>query len=266
MSDPAISAAAAPAFALHFIIGGVQKGGTTALARYLSGHPGLRLPAVKEAHVFDAPDLPEAADRAELGRRFAAHFPPDPGPPRLCGDATPITVFHPVLIARAARYAPALRWIVLLRDPVERAISHYHMNRRRGSEPLSMWAAFRAEGARLAADRDPWRIGSALREHSYIARGRYAGQISALYHHFPREQVLLLRSRDLRCAPRSTCERALRFLGLDPALLPGPFEPEFEGDYLHPSPLAPALLYLRWCLRGEVALLRRRCGIDLRAP
>ena len=104
------------------MIGGVQKGGTTALAHYLSAHPSIRLPAHKEAHVFDAADFDEAATVEDVDDRFAPMFPGGfAGGDVLHGDATPISIFHHRFIERIARYNPAMRWIVLLREPPVRA-------------------------------------------------------------------------------------------------------------------------------------------------
>ncbi|MDQ3040076.1 MAG: sulfotransferase, partial [Pseudomonadota bacterium] len=82
---------------VSFLVGGVQKGGTSALARYLESHPEIRLPKCKEAHVFDDPQ----AGNWSPGRfesEYQSHFQPIQTPqPRspICGDATPIYCFHP---------------------------------------------------------------------------------------------------------------------------------------------------------------------------
>src|SRR3546814_8903849 len=107
---------------LSFVIGGAQKAGTSALARYLGAHPAIRLPRDKEAHVFDAPAFDEAGTAAQIDARFATHFDPaDQAHASLYGDATPIYLFHERFVQRIARYNPALRWHILLRDPVDRA-------------------------------------------------------------------------------------------------------------------------------------------------
>ena len=94
---------------VSFLIGGVQKGGTTALATFLGRNPALALPGRKEAHVFDAPDFDEGWSVEEVNRRYARHFDAVPPTARLYGDATPIYVFHSRLIARVARYNPDMR-------------------------------------------------------------------------------------------------------------------------------------------------------------
>ena len=247
---------------LSFLLGGAQKCGTSALAHYLSGHPGIGLLARKEAHVFDAADFDDAWDTAAVDARLQDRFG-DPVSPRLQGDATPITLFHRRFIARVARYNPAMRWIVLLRDPVERAISHHHMERVRGHEDRGLFLAVLAERRRLRGHRDDFSPQSPLRKWSYAARGRYARQLDELFARFPREQVIVLRTQDLAAHPAATTARVLAFLGVSPAERDAMPDRVFEGGYRRPSPYAPGRLLLRWRLRGEVATLRDRHGIDL---
>jgi Sulfotransferase family len=86
---------------IRFVIGGVQKGGTSALSRYLGAHPQLRLPRGKEAHLFDAPDFDDAWSTAEIDARYARAFDAA-DTSTLHGDATPFYVFHPRVVARIA--------------------------------------------------------------------------------------------------------------------------------------------------------------------
>jgi len=243
-----------------FVVGGVQKGGTTALARYLAACPGLRLPAGKEAHVFDAPDFEDSWSVGEVDARYATAFADDTSD-ALRGDATPIYVLHPRLIARVARYNPAMRWILLLRDPAERALSHFHMERARGSETWPLWPALLLERWRLRGHLDDFSDGSPLRHHGYRLRGDYATQLDALYNHFPREQVLLLHSDDLRRNAASTVARACAFLGVAPPAK-ADYAPVFEGQYRKPARDSFAWRVLRWLLRRERRALRERYGIE----
>jgi len=250
---------------IRFMIGGAQKGGTTALAQYLAAHPAVRLPSRKEAHVFDAHDFDEHATADAVDARFSALFKDGFAETDgvVHGDATPISIFHPRFIQRIARYNPRMRWIVMLRDPADRAISQYYMERGRGDEHLPLPLALLAEARRLKGHEDDFAPGSPLRHHSYLARGRYAGQLDALTAAFPRTQVLLLRSRDLRERPRDTVEQVLRFLELPPFPQPQSYAPVFAGNWHHrrlPRLLRPWIARL---YRAELDAVHARYGISL---
>jgi hypothetical protein len=242
-----------------FLVGGVQKGGTTALATYLAACPGLRLPLDKEAHVFDMPAFDERWTRAEIDARYAPAFADD-ATDALHGDATPIYMLHPRLVARVQRYNPAMRWIVLLRAPAERALSQYHMERARGSEAWPLWPALLLERWRLRGHGDDFSDGSPLRHHGYRLRGDYDRQLDALHAHFPREQVLVLRSEDLRRDPAATVARVCAFLGVPPPTGVD-YAPVFEGDYLRPTRGGVTERMLRWLFRRERRALQARYGI-----
>ncbi|MEO7251192.1 MAG: sulfotransferase [Arenimonas sp.] len=244
---------------VQFLIGGTQKSGTSALAHYLDMHPEVRLPLGKEAHVFDNPELDDEDLSAQrINAKYAAHLQPEDA--CLHGDATPIYWFLPKLVQRIARYNPAMKWIILLRDPVDRAISQYYMERGRGQEHLPLWAALLAEPWRLRGRLDDLSADSPLRRHSYCARGRYTQQLDSLYANFPREQVLVLRSMDLRKDPRRCMERTYDFLGLAVPEHPPTYALIFEGPETRSRHL-----FTRWVLRqvfrNELATLRSRHDI-----
>lgn len=245
---------------VSFVVGGVQKAGTSALAEYLSTHPGVRLPRDKEAHVFDRPGFDEGWTAEDIDRLYAAGLPADARHHR-CGDATPIYLFHPVFIARIARYNPAMRWIVLLRHPVERALSQFHMERARGYDRWPLWAALALERWRLRGHHDDFAHDSPLRRHSYLARGDYARQLDALYSAFPREQVLLLRNEDLRAGPGAVLDRVCGFLGIGP--MPGPVAPRevFAGGYAPYPRSGPSWRLARFLLRKPMARAAARHGL-----
>jgi hypothetical protein len=245
---------------IAFMVGGAQKAGTSALAQYLRACPGLRLPVDKEAHVFDAPDFDDAWSTDDIDVRLARQFPDAPEDARW-GDATPFYLFHPRCVARIARYNPAMRWIVLLRDPVERARSHHHMERQRGHETLPLWLAALLEPWRLRGHADDLARGSPLRRYSYRARGDYARQLDVLYAHVPRGQVLLLRSERLRNEPAACVSEACAFLGVAPPPPGTGYAPVFVGDYPTASPAAFESRFLRWLMRRELRAMRERHGI-----
>ncbi|MBS0460065.1 MAG: sulfotransferase domain-containing protein [Proteobacteria bacterium] len=250
---------------IAFLIGGVQKAGTSALAQYLSAHPQLRLPYNKEAHVFDAEDFDDGADTAAIDARFAPLFTADAGTAdtaaTLHGDATPISLFLPQCLPRITRYNPALRWIVLLREPAERALSHYRMERARGWEHWPLWPAMLLERWRLRLDRDPLATDSHHRRHSYRARGDYAQQLDRLYAQFPSQHVLLLRSEQLRTQPATCVAQVCAFLGVPAPPANIDYAPVFVSNTPPPARNSLTMRLLRWLLRRERRALRERYGI-----
>ena len=198
---------------MDFIIIGAQKCGTTALWEYLGAHPQVGMSSPKEVQLFSDPDYSGYWSPKEIDERYAPWF-------RHCqqaevrGEVTPVYLFFPEVAAEMKRYNPDLKLVVLLRDGAERAISNYYMQRARGKEKAPLWLALLAEPLRLwrCADRRAW--GSATRVHSYRARGLYSRQLHNLYRHFPRSQVLVLRSRDLLHDHQAVLRRIFAFLGV----------------------------------------------------
>jgi hypothetical protein len=221
-----------------FIIIGTQRGGTTSLYRYLTAHPEVGAAFRKEVHYFDR--------YYEKGRDwYLAHFP-ERGEFPIVGEASPYYLFHPEAPERVRAEAPNARLIALLRNPVDRAYSQYHMKVARGLESLPFAEAIDREPDRLAADRDP--LGPAWRHHTYLARGAYAKQLRRWLAHFPREQLLILQSEAFYAAPERTLHETQAFLGLRPSS-PGAFKVFHEADY------AEMEAGLRRCLRDYFAPL-----------
>ena len=195
---------------VNFIIAGVQKGGTTALFDYLTEEPGVGLSSVKEVHFFDDETVDWA--RPDYGP-YHAQFT---GAGRVQGEATPIYLYWPRSLERIAAYNPAMRLIVLLRDPIERAWSHWRMERARGVEANPFGWCIREGRQRLFAS-EPWGF---HREYSYVERGYYGEQLARLFTHFPRDQVLILPSEELDERPAAALAAVRAFLGLPQGAAP----------------------------------------------
>ena len=204
---------------------GVQKGGTTTLQRLLELHPGAFLPVAKELHYFS---LHFAAGEAWYRAQFAAARPE-----QRCGEITPYYVFHPQAPDRVQALLPRARLIVLLRDPVERALSQYFHSRRLGLEDLPLEAALAAESERLKGAQELLRAPEGRhrshQEHSYLSRSRYEEQLPRWQVLFPTEQLLVLRSEDLFEQPQGVWDRVLGFLKLNPVPLPELARPANAG-------------------------------------
>lgn len=199
-----------------FLIIGTQRGGTTSLYHYLAQHPAVVPSARKEVHYFDL-----QYHRGDAWYR--SHFPlrdPFHRPGLVSGEASPYYLFHPLVPARVAASHPGVRLIVLLRDPVDRAISHHEHERAKGRESLPLAEALEAEPDRIDAGvRQRVQAGieePAHRRFSYVARGRYAEQLERWFAHFPRDRFLILRSESLFTDPARTVDEVTTFLGLRP--------------------------------------------------
>jgi len=191
---------------VDFVVIGAQKAGTTALFDHLSDDPRLNLSTVKETHFFDDETVDWA--RPDYGA-YHAHF--DLSRPGPMGEATPIYIFWPDSLERLAAYNPNARLILMLRDPVKRAFSHWQMEFARGVETLPFARAIREGRARLEgkAPHHPDR-----RVFTYVERGFYGEQVERLLRLFPRDRLLVLRADDLRRDPTRTLSRVYAFLDM----------------------------------------------------
>lgn len=163
---------------IDFFIAGVQKAGTTALAHYLSQHPGIDFCRVKESHHFDNERLDwSQPDRTGLHRHFDWSLSQ-----RLRGDATPIYTYWPNALDRIRAYNPRAKLIIILRHPSFRAYSHWRMEMARHRETLPFEIAISKSGRQRVAEAP----GGVHRTHSYVERGFYAEQVVGVLSRFPR--------------------------------------------------------------------------------
>jgi len=212
-----------------FLILGAQKAGTTALYAYLRRHPQITGPSWKEVSFFD-----RHYARGEAWYR--GNFPNSLRARGLVGEASPSYLFHPLAPERVASMLPEARLIALVRNPVDRAFSHYQHEVALGREPLSFEDALAAEDERLRGEEermlaDPAYFSHAWWNHTYRARGRYAEQLERWLAVFPRERLLVLPSDDLLDDPAGAHGRVLEFLGAPPHRLdsyPRVFERQYE--------------------------------------
>lgn len=195
---------------LDFFICGVQKGGTTALDSFLRLHPAVQMSRVKETHHFDNESIDwSAPDHASLH----AHFDPT-AVARVRGEATPIYSYWPGSIERLHAYNPDARLILLLRNPVFRAWSHWQMETTRGFETLHFADAIRP-AARARVQSAPKGV---HRVFSYVERGFYAAQIARILDFFPAEQLLAVKTQSLWEHPEETLRSVEEFIGVEPLL------------------------------------------------
>jgi hypothetical protein len=221
-----------------YLIIGAQRAGTTSLHRYLVQHPAVRtMLRTKGVHFFDtsygrgmawyASRFPTRAYGWYVRRRHGTEL--------VTGEASPYYLFHPHVPYRVAEHLPGVKLIVLLRDPVARAYSHFQHEVARGFETLSFEEAIDAEPQRLAGElermrREPLYNSFAHQHHSYLARGLYHDQLATWWSLLPGEQFLVLSSERFFAEPDRTFAQVLDFLEL-PAFTPPAYERHNAYDY-----------------------------------
>ena len=187
-----------------FILAGAPRCGTTAAYDVLTTHPDLYLPEKKEQWFFWADDVWErGADW--YAEQFAAH-----GGARRVGEATPLYYACDRAMERMAQVVPGARVLLVLREPVSRAVSHYWFNVRKSKEDLPFEEA-------IARDLDgsrPWKLSRGA--HNYATLGKYDLHYERVLRHFPPEQVHVMLLDEMLSDTRGTFDGLWRFLGVPP--------------------------------------------------
>ena len=210
---------------VDLIVIGAQKAGTTALFDYLGDDPAFVRSDVKEVHAFDVED--PAAPTPDLAA-YAAHFPDRPG---VRVEAPPIYIYWPGALERIAATCPGVRLVLLLRDPVQRAWSHWRMETARGAETQAFAGCIRRGRQRLF-EAEPFGF---HREFSYGERGFYGDQVERLFSLFDPADVLIARAEDLDADPAAVLSRLAAFAGTPP---PPPVRPR-RVHVGEPAPIPP---------------------------
>jgi hypothetical protein len=177
-----------------FVIIGAQKGGTSFLYHLLTLHPLVEPAASKELHFFDNPE------RFDSGAGWYRRCFPQPGLKdgrrSITGEATPVYLFDSPVPKRMAGVVPQARLITLLRNPIDRAYSHYQMQVKRGAEPVTFEEAIEQQ------------------DSAYLSRGIYVDQLLRWFEYFSKEQMLILKSEDFFGRPVETLKVVQEFLDL----------------------------------------------------
>ena len=209
----------------NFLILGAQKAGTTALYAYLREHPSIAGPPWKEVSFFDRHYARGAGwYRGNFPNRlYLRRLQARTGAVPLVGEASPSYLFHPAGPERVASLVPEARLVALVRNPIDRALSHYHHVVALGRESLSFDDALAAEESRMQGELqkmdDPRYFSYAWWNYTYASRGLYAEQLERWLERFPRE----------------TYGRVLAFLGAPPHALAS-FPHIFKREYSQMDP------------------------------
>lgn len=201
-----------------FAIIGVMKGGTTALWHMLAARPEVVVARKKELDFWNRHPL-RRAPAPIAARAYEAAFPTN-GDVACVGEASPDYLFDPTAVSRLAGYNPAMRVIVMLRDPVMRAYAHWNHYNEKRRDPRPFAEAVEAELAAAAEVPGAGRGSAAPGNRGYLARSAYSGQLAHLFKTVPGAQVLLLKTEISRHQPEQAWRDTAAFLGLAADPLP----------------------------------------------
>ncbi|MEZ4347254.1 MAG: sulfotransferase domain-containing protein [Nitrospirales bacterium] len=203
----------------EFLIIGGQKCGTTSLYAYLMQHPGILPPEQKEIHYFERPNnfyrgpawyrrhFPSSFVRTSRERQL--------GYAPITGEATPC-IDHPHVPQLVHELLPDVKLIALFRNPVDRAFSQYHHNRKIPERESLTFEEAIAQSPRtllaevhMDAERAP-----CPKRRNYITRGLYAEQLHYWFQCFPKERFHFLSSEEFFEKPALTVQEVLKFLNM----------------------------------------------------
>jgi hypothetical protein len=213
--------------------------------KYLGRHPQVAPSLRKETEYF-------SIDYGEGEAWYRAHFPLRArrktallrGKRLVSFEATPDYLFDPRAPERLAELLPDAQLVIMLRDPVERAFSHYHHNIRHGLEELSFRDAIAAEDQRIAPDiaamrHDPLDRVRDFRNYSYISRGRYGEQIERWMDLFDRDRFLFIIAENFFEDPESELHSLEAFVGIDTWSPPDFVNYSYTGNTTAENPELP---------------------------
>lgn len=170
-----------------FFVLGVQKSGTSTLHNWLNQNPNISLPTLKETHFF--------SDESHFQKGltwYNSWFSNNQSKIRV--EIDPSYIFVKESAERLSKTVyPAPSFIIIFRDPLTRAYSHYRMSVQRGIESLQFTDALLAEKKRLEHDRDTF----SFLNHSYLTRGNYSKQLQHFQRIFPDSNFLFLKFDEL---------------------------------------------------------------------
>jgi len=214
------------------VIIGVKRGGTTSLFRDLERHPAMcplvpsaqRLPLrenQKGVHYFDSNfERGDRWYRSHFPTRFARSIRARTTTSTFTAEASPYYFFQPRAASRASAALPSTQFVVLLRDPIERTVSHWAEQTRNGVETLPLADALDAEAERIGDDAERLRSGPLQASHaheqqSYAAQSEYADSMQRWFDCAGTERVTVLFSEDYYRDPASTIGTITNLLDVD---------------------------------------------------
>lgn len=202
---------------LDFCIIGAQKSATTSLHYYLAEHPQIYLPPDKEANFFSFDSRFNSGWESYL-KQFFSHASDN----LLWGKNTPTYMTDQRVPQRIANTIPNIKLIAILRDPIQRAFSHYKMCKRRGLEHRSFEEAILEQltEENLNEARDFSKYEYCNEPKCYVVWGEYGRILKQYYDYFSSDNILVLRTKDLAIEPEKIYQQICNFLYISSDKIP----------------------------------------------
>ncbi len=192
---------------VDFLVVGAQKAGTSALNKYLKKHIEIGMGRRKELHFFDDEDFFSNANIEYSNYESRFDFS---AKKKVYGEATPIYMYWEPSCKRIWEYNPNMKLIFILRNPIERAFSHWNMEFQKGNEKNDFAYCIRNEYQR-AKESLPYQH----RVYSYIDRGFYSKQIERFKEYFSDEQLLFIKYDEFKNQQQIVLHKIFNFLDVD---------------------------------------------------
>lgn len=190
-----------------FIVIGAQKAGTTSLFTYLRQHPKLFLPREKELKYFSRSDGTQSSFQEYVETHFSAQQTQN----RKCGEVSPEYLYTPDSARLIQHYCPNARLIAILRDPIERAYSHYRMMVRKGLEGHTFEDAVQE---RLGSFHEPASFAEC--PFAYLRLSKYGTLLRPFGRANEEQRLKVCFLEDLKRAPKTFMEELFKFLDVEP--------------------------------------------------
>lgn len=194
-------------FRIDFIVIGVQKAGTSALYHYLRQHPEIAMGDIKELHFFDNDKYFE--NKYVDYNTYHKHFVLGEENKRH-GEITPSYIYWNKSINRIQKYNPKIKLITILRNPIDRAYSHWNMSVIKNNESRPFLECIIDQIAQIISN-----IHNQNFPNSYIERGLYYKQIERVLSNFPRHQTLFIKYEDFLKEQEKCVNQLISFLGIE---------------------------------------------------
>ena len=222
----------------NYLIIGAAKSGTSSLYEYLIQHPNVQPASGKEIYFFDM-NYNKGINWYRTFFPLSHQFPKNTLKNSIVGEATPRYMDHPHAPSRIKKYLPNCKFIILLRNPIDRAYSHWNMMVSHNREELSFEDAIdkekkRTNGLFEKMEKDSSFYSKEYYWYSYLERGLYSKKIKKWFEIFHKNQFLILKSEDLFSKPSEIFHQTQDFLNI-PEITLDEFKTARKGAYKNKS-------------------------------